>query len=172
MSEALLEKESVKRSFTDAPESAGVGLPEWYAEARGAAWDEFLGLPMPVRTDEEWRFADLKKLDFDAFVDASEVDDATAADLITRSTALQENAGRIVFANERLIADPLLAEEFAEKGVIFKPLSKALEENEDLVSLAFMREPAQLGGAKFAALHRAPQATLHPRRASIERQRR
>ena len=100
---------------------------------------------MPVRTDEEWRFADIKKLDFDAFADAARVDEATAADLITRSVALEENAGRIVFANDRLIADPMLAEEFAEKGVIFKPLSQALVENEDLVSLAFMREPAQLG---------------------------
>lgn len=110
---------------------------------------------MPVRTDEEWRFADLKRLVFDHYVDAGEVGESVRADLLTRSTALAENAGRIVFANDRLIADPLLAEEFAAKGVIFKPLSQALVENGDLVHAAFMREPAKLGAAKFAALHRS-----------------
>ncbi len=156
VSEVLLDPDTVvRRSFFDGPEEVAASLPAWYREARAEAWAEFLGLPMPVRTDEEWRFADLKRLDFGAYADAPEVGAAVAADLITRSVALEENAGRIVFANDRLIAEPLLAEEFAAKGVIFKPLSQALEENEDLVHLAFVREPAKLGGAKFAALHRA-----------------
>jgi Fe-S cluster assembly protein SufD len=109
---------------------------------------------LPKRTVEEWRFADLKKLQFDDYVDAAEISSEVAADLITRSVALEENAGRIVFANDRLIADPMLDEEFAAKGVIFKPLSQALIDHEDLVSAAFMREDAKLGGKKFAALHR------------------
>lgn len=155
MSDTLLESGVVKKSFSDMPDPSGTDLPDWWAEARGKSWEEFQSLPMPARTHEEWRFGDLKKLQFDAYVDAAEVDTTTGADLITRSVALEENAGRIVFANDRLIADPLLEQELADKGVVFKPLSQALVENEDLVHLAFMREPVKLGGAKFAALHRA-----------------
>ncbi len=145
----------MKKSFSDAPEAPSGDLPDWYKAARAEAWTEFGALPMPSRTDEEWRFADLKKLQFDAYIDAPEIDESVAADLITRSVALEENAGRIVFANDRLIAAPLLDEALAAKGVIFKPLSQALVEHEDLVSAAFMREEAKLGGKKFAALHRA-----------------
>jgi Fe-S cluster assembly protein SufD len=145
----------VKKSFSDAPEAPTAELPDWYQAARSEAWVEFGTLSMPKRTDEEWRFADLRKLQFDHYVDGGEIGSEVAADLLTRSVALEENAGRIIFANERLIADPLLDEEFAAQGVIFKPLSQALVDHEDLVSAAFMREEAKLGGKKFAALHRA-----------------
>ena len=155
MTEALLEGKSVKRSFFDALEGVDGHLPHWYTEARTAAWKEYEGTPWPQRNHEAWRFADLKKLAFDDVVDAAEVGEAEGADLIPRSVALEENAGRIIFANDRLIADPLLDAEFAQKGVIFKPLSQALVEDTDLVRLSFMQQPARLGSAKFAALHRA-----------------
>jgi len=156
VSEALLDPEiAVASSFSDTPEPVAPGLPGWYAESRVAAWDEFLSLPMPRRTDQTWRFADLKRLDFDSYHDAPEVDEAIAADLLTRSSALAESCGRIVFANDRLIAEPMLDAELAALGVIFKPLSQALLEDAELVRAAFMREPARLGSAKFAALHRA-----------------
>ncbi|MCP4846661.1 MAG: Fe-S cluster assembly protein SufD [Verrucomicrobiaceae bacterium] len=152
MSEALLEEKSVKRSFFDDPEGVDKNLPDWYTEARAAAWREYNEAPWPKRTHEAWRFADLKKLAFDDIVDAVETD---GAELITRSTALEENAGRIILANDRLIADPLLDAELEEKGVIFKPLSRALVEDADLIRLSFMQEPARLGSSKFSALHRA-----------------
>ena len=152
VSEALLEEKSVKRSFFDDPEGVDKNLPDWYTEARAAAWREYNEAPWPKRTHEAWRFADLKKLAFDDIVDAVETD---GAELITRSTALEENAGRIILANDRLIADPLLDAELEEKGVIFKPLSRALVEDADLIRLSFMQEPARLGSAKFSALHRA-----------------
>jgi Fe-S cluster assembly protein SufD len=155
VAEALLEKKSVKRSFFDAPAGVDGHLPDWYSEVRTAAWNEYEQAPWPKRTHEAWRFADLKKLAFDDIVDAGEVGETEGGDLITRSVALEENAGRIIFANDRLIADPLLDAEFAQKGVIFKPLSQALVEDTDLVKLSFMQEPARLGSAKFAALHRA-----------------
>ncbi len=145
----------MKRSFFDAPESADGNFPDWYTEARQAAWKDYEEAPWPKRTHEAWRFADLKKLAFDDVLDAGEVGEEDGAELITRSTALKENAGRIILANDRLIADPLLDAEFAQKGVIFKPLSQALIEDADLVRLSFMQQPTRLGSAKFAALHRA-----------------
>ena len=157
MSEALLEEKSVKRSFFDTPGPVDGNFPDWYTEAREAAWREYEEAPWPKRTHEAWRFADLKKLAFDEIVDPGEVGEADGAELITRSRALEESAGRIILANDQLIADPLLDAELEQKGVIFKPLSRALVEDADLVRLSFMQEPARLGSAKFTALHRARQ---------------
>ena len=117
MSEALLEEKSVKRSFFEAPEFIGGHLPDWYTEARTAAWKEYEELPWPKRTHEAWRFSDLKKLAFDDILDASEVADTEGTELITRSVALGENAGRIILANDRLIADPLLDADRAREPV-------------------------------------------------------
>ncbi len=48
-----------------------------------------------------------------------------------------------------------LPESLRRAGVIFQPLERALIEHEDLVRKHFMTQPAVLGSAKFAALHRA-----------------
>nr|MBA3643380.1 hypothetical protein [Chloroflexia bacterium] len=39
--------------------------PAWVLEARLAAWDIYEALPMPKRTDEEWRRTDLRALKLD-----------------------------------------------------------------------------------------------------------
>src|SRR5690348_4071770 len=36
--------------------------PEWMRERRLAAWRAYQAMPMPVRTDEEWRRTDLSRL--------------------------------------------------------------------------------------------------------------
>src|SRR5918992_426044 len=41
------------------------GEPDWVREARLAAWDTYERLPMPKRTDEEWRRTDLLALKLD-----------------------------------------------------------------------------------------------------------
>ena len=35
---------------------------DWFKKAQAAAWERYLELPLPVRTDEKWRFANLKRL--------------------------------------------------------------------------------------------------------------
>src|SRR5690606_31750099 len=42
-------------------------LPAWWLEARKAAWNQFLALPLPASTDERWRFSNLKGISFDGF---------------------------------------------------------------------------------------------------------
>ncbi|HET8522380.1 MAG TPA: Fe-S cluster assembly protein SufD, partial [Thermomicrobiales bacterium] len=39
--------------------------PDWVREARLAAWETYEQLPMPSRTDEEWRRTDLRRLKLD-----------------------------------------------------------------------------------------------------------
>jgi len=54
-----------------------------------------------------------------------------------------------------LLERDALPESLRRAGVIFQPLERALIEHEDLVRKHFMAQPAALGSAKFAALHRA-----------------
>ncbi len=41
---------------------ANSNLPEWYRALRDESWDRFAALPAPTRTNQSWRFADLKHL--------------------------------------------------------------------------------------------------------------
>ena len=41
--------------------------PDWVREARLAAWETYESLPMPTRSDEEWRRTDLRRLKLDRF---------------------------------------------------------------------------------------------------------
>ena len=49
-----------------APESSS-SFPVWFADLQKQAWQEFQDLPMPTRKDENWRFGNLKKLEFSQF---------------------------------------------------------------------------------------------------------
>ena len=145
--------ETSQGTFTAQPSWNHSTTPTWFARAQEEAWQQFLDTPMPKRTDEEWRFADLKKLDLDGYEVPAPVDENVAADLITRTSTLENNSAKLVFANDELIADPLLAPELAEQGVICKPLAQAIEEDGELVQKYFMNRDARLGSAKFVALH-------------------
>ena len=124
--------------------------PAWFHEEQRKAWDLFLELPSPGRTDEPWRFANLKATDLGPFNAAGSVQDATA--LVARSTGWEEVAGKLVFGN-----DVLLHSEAAglPPGVIFLPLEQAARDHEELIRGNFMTSEPRLGSRKFAALHRA-----------------
>jgi len=150
MNTAILESEEVLTTTTHAAPilSAGPVSPE-----QAEAWEKFTALPMPVRTNEEWRFANVKDLDLSAYVQAQPVDDATRDELLTRSTGLAAVAGRMIFANDQLLAQETLADSLRQRGVIWLPLEQAAAEHPELFRKHFMREEAILGGQKFAALH-------------------
>ncbi len=129
-----------------APQS---GLPEWFVSLQSKAWETFQATPMPTRRDENWRFAKLKQLDFDAFVPATPL--ANPESLISRSNELESSATKFIFANEQLIS----AGGDLPEGVICLPLVEALKQHGDLVRDHFMKQETKLGSAKFAALHAA-----------------
>ncbi|HSI14314.1 MAG TPA: Fe-S cluster assembly protein SufD [Chthoniobacter sp.] len=149
MSTALLEEE-----MTDTPAasarllSAGPAAP-----GQEAAWEQFTKIPMPTRTDERWRFANVKDLDLSPYTPPQVIDEATREDLLARSRGLASAAGRMVFANDQLLSREVLSESLSQLGVIWLPLEQALVEHPDLLQQYFMREEAILGGQKFAALH-------------------
>ncbi|MDR3403808.1 MAG: Fe-S cluster assembly protein SufD [Chthoniobacter sp.] len=149
MSTALLEEDMTETSAAPARLlSAGPAAP-----GQEAAWEQFTKLPWPTRTDERWRFANVKDLDLGAYTLPQPIDDATREDLLARSRGVETSAGRMVFANDQLLSREIYSDKLSQLGVVWLPLEQALNEHPDLVQQYFMREEAILGGQKFAALH-------------------
>ena len=87
-------------------------------DAHAVAWEKFRSLPMPARNDEHWRFSNVKALDLAPFTAPLPVDDTVREDVLARSTALAGAAGRMVFANDQLLARDVLADTLRQKGVL------------------------------------------------------
>ncbi|MGI9113537.1 MAG: Fe-S cluster assembly protein SufD [Chthoniobacterales bacterium] len=130
-------------------------LPAWFIEQQRAGWAEFSKLPMPARKDQAWRFSNVDALKLDGYVRAPQLDEATRGELLDQSSGLAQSAARLVFADEQLVERDVIRESLRDRGVIFQPMERAIIEHEELVRQYFMAEPATLGSAKFAALHRA-----------------
>ncbi|MEP6673061.1 MAG: Fe-S cluster assembly protein SufD [Chthoniobacter sp.] len=149
MSTALLEEDMTETPAAPARLlSAGPAAP-----GQEPAWEQFTKIPWPTRTDEHWRFANVKDLDLGAYTLPQPIDDATREDLLARSRGIESSAGRMVFANDQLLSREAYSEQLNQLGVVWLPLEQALVEHPDLVQQYFMREEAILGGQKFAALH-------------------
>lgn len=127
-------------------------LPSWYREFRSAAWDRFGATPVPTRTNQAWRFADLKHLRFERFEPAAAVTDASAADLIARAVAERPSSfsAHFVYANNRLLHAETSR---LPEGAICLPIGEAIAHHGDLIRPRFLRHDDTLGGEKFAALH-------------------
>jgi len=147
MTPAVLEIESATNTFARLLDAGPA------TDAQRDAWEKFQSLPQPARTDEAWRFSNLKALDLARFTTAQPLDDATRDDLLARSAGLDAAAGRLIFGNDTLLSREVFADTLRQRGVLWLPLDEALRDHADLVRSRFMREDAILGGQKFAALH-------------------
>lgn len=137
--------------FAEQPlQSLEADLPEWYLQMQSESWDRFLELPDPTRKDEDWRFADLKKVRFTGLATAPEV--TNPEELIERAVSrrMDEIAAHFIFANNRLIHSEVVD---LPEGLICLPINEALAKHGDLVREHFLQEEKHLGGEKFAALH-------------------
>jgi len=124
-------------------------LPEWLETRQQAAKQRYEETPKPKRGDEQWRFANIKQLNFENLSgEAGEVDQA---DLIKRSTGLDQTVAKFVFLNDEVIS----AESSVPEGVICLPLAEAFTKHPELVEKHFMQRETLLGSAKYAALHEA-----------------
>ena len=123
-------------------------LPAWWLEAKKAAWNQFLALPMPTRQNETWRFSNISTLNIDGFTIAEGSAKAPALPDFPRSAELS-------FVNGAAQTSPALSPELAKKGVIFCALEEALQKHGDLVRRFFQKHPTRLGSEKFTALNTA-----------------
>jgi Fe-S cluster assembly protein SufD len=127
-------------------------LPAWWLERKKAAYERFVSLPMPKRTDEGWRFSNLTGITLEGFkLPTSAVDYKKT----THSDVGVAGAGTLLFANNRLAMQEPLGAEVANRGVIFETLQNALLRHGDLVRSHLLAQPSKLGSDKFAALHEA-----------------
>lgn len=137
-------------TLMEKPVAAPSAWPAWFQAEQSAALAEYEKLPVPVRKDEPWRFANLKALDLSAFVDSPPV--ASEGRLINASTGLAETAAKLVLGNNSLLHRDAAA---LPKGVILETLESAAANHAELFKKYFMAQPVELGSRKYAALHKA-----------------
>ena len=129
--------------------------PQWWKDAKNEAFEAFLKLPMPGRKTEAWRFANTKGLELEPYSFGALRSISDAADIVAQSSFLPTFAGRFVFADDQTLRADRVSPELAAKGVIWAPLREAVAKHGDLLKDYFMKQEADLGSAKFAALHHA-----------------
>jgi Fe-S cluster assembly protein SufD len=129
-------------------------FPDWFRDQQRTAWKQFEALPQPTRKDQAWRFANVNLLDLTPFKYGGTLGDEERAAILEPSRGLDEVAGRMIFAGDQLIEREVVSDQLKKRGVIFQSLERAMVEHPDLFRKHFMSQPAILGSARFAALHR------------------
>jgi Fe-S cluster assembly protein SufD len=153
--EEVTQSPAVNSTILSAPQKDARALPPWFRQQREQGWREFSTTRDPTRKDQAWRFSNVDALDLSPYRFGNAPADDEQAEILERSAAINRKSGRLIFANDHLLERDALPESLRQAGVIFQPLERALIEHEDLVRRHFMAQPAALGSAKFAALHRA-----------------
>jgi Fe-S cluster assembly protein SufD len=123
------------------------GEPEWLRARRREALAIYERLPLPSRSDEEWRRTSLKGLDLGAFEAIEPASGSPPGDPIEDTAAVLRQRGS---EPGHVELDP----ELAAKGVVFMPISQAAKEHPDLVRRHLFTE-VKADRDKFAALHAA-----------------
>jgi Fe-S cluster assembly protein SufD len=130
-------------------------VPSWFRDQQRAAWKEFESLPNPTRKDQAWRFANVGLLDLSPFKYSGALTGNQRAAILGQSRGLEKVAGRMIFAGDQLLERDVVSDQLKKRGVIFQSLERAMVEHGELFRKHFMSQPATLGSAKFAALHKA-----------------
>jgi Fe-S cluster assembly protein SufD len=130
-------------------------FPSWFQEQQRSAWTTFESLPAPARKDQPWRFASVNLLDLSPYRKPQSLGPSERDDILNQSTPIENASMRLVFADNQLLEPVAVPIDLQKRGVIIKPLDQAVREHPDLVRKHFMAQPAVLGSAKYAALHRA-----------------
>src|ERR687893_2284764 len=133
-------------------------------DARMRAWELYETLPMPARSDEEWRRTDLRGLKLDRLRPAAGVEvpgiapeqalEEAGVEDAAAQIALGPNAGVIVQRDAATILTTL-DPDVASKGVIFTDLATAYREHPELAERYFMTQAVQPSLGKLQALHAA-----------------
>ena len=130
--------------------------PDWMRRWRLAAFDTYERMPLPARTEEEWRRTDLSKLKLDGYLPFA----ANGRGLVglpddLRPTA--DSAGRAGLLVQHNSTNTVreLRDDLRANGVIVADMDTAVLEHGDLVRRYFMTEAIPTTYNKFTALHGA-----------------
>jgi Fe-S cluster assembly protein SufD len=127
--------------------------PDWMRERRLGAWRAYQAIPMPARTDEEWRRTDLSRLRLDEIEPFAEESDGQGT-LVPPAERSERFAGFLGFRDARRV-EYTFDKKLAASGVIFTDLATAVHEHPNLVREYFMTRCVPPEDSKFAALHGA-----------------
>src|SRR5579863_2895431 len=127
--------------------------PEWLRERRLAAWRAYEAMPMPGRTDEEWRRTDLSRLRLGE-VRPFPQEGTTGESLVPATERKESYAGFVGISNGQPV-EQRLSDALKAQGVIFTDMTTAAREHGELVRRYFMTEVVPATDSKFAALHGA-----------------
>ncbi len=126
-------------------------LPKWWLDLKREAWNRFIALLLPRRTDEFWRFSNTAGVQLDGYA-------GSAPEVSRRGHCPSAPRGAPPSWPSPITAPsslrPLPAD-LAAHGVIFTSLEDALVKHADLVRRYFQAQAANLGADKFAALNAA-----------------
>lgn len=135
------------------------GEPVWVRELRLKAWDTYEAIPMPKRTDEEWRRTDIRRMPIDDVVPFTELQqqvdarDKLPSSVLSAVSADEAESGLNVQIDSSTVYTTVESS-VTDQGVIFTDLTTAIEQHPDLVSKYFQNAvPAD--DNKFAALNSA-----------------
>lgn len=137
------------------------GEPDWLREKRVEAWAAFEQIPMPKRTDEEWRRTDIRLLPIDEVAPFAETVGrlSSRAELPAAVAAEVEAAGEVSGVVVQRDSSTIYFEvdqALAGQGVVFADLETAVREHPELLRKYFMSdETVPVTDNKFAALHGA-----------------
>ncbi len=143
---------SLKGEWVSEPPRRDTGhvLPDWYQQIQADSWHSFLETPEPTRKDQDWRFADLKKIRFERITPVGSSIEQGAIVKRFRSNRVESSIGHCLFVNGEVVDS-----DFSKlpEGVICLEINEALATHSDLVKEHFMQDPVRLGSEKFATLH-------------------
>jgi len=134
--------------------------PDWVRAKRLEAWALYEQIPMPSRTDEDWRRTDIRRLPIDTVAPYGALE-RHAASVNELPPALIEILGDearrlgLVVQVDAAPAFATLDPALREQGVIFTDLGTAIAEVPELVQRFFMTEIVKPDANKFTALHAA-----------------
>lgn len=146
---------AARRGFTDeavAELLARRDEPEWMRQRRLDAWRIYQALPMPARTDEEWRRTDLRTLKLDEVLPFGEAR-APEGTLLPAAERDERMAGFLALYEGQRVEHRL--DDSTPRGVIFTDLATAVREHPALIERYFMTDTVKASDGKFAALHGA-----------------
>ncbi|MBN1428412.1 MAG: Fe-S cluster assembly protein SufD [Anaerolineae bacterium] len=128
--------------------------PGWLREKRLEAWRIAETLPMPTLTDEAWRRTDIRGLRWDETMHFPDSDASGSRGVpaeLTTPLIGERQGGLLVYLDGRLIHGEL-ADEPAQKGVIFGDLREVSASHPDLVRRFFDDKTIRPGEDKLAAM--------------------
>ncbi len=123
----------------------------WLRAMKNSAWNQYQSIPYPTRKTESFRFASFKRATDSGFCMNHKPQPQAIAE---RPQLINDVAGSLVLINDQVISCSISGE-LVTKGVLFMPLTMALEKHESLVRKYLEQSHRNLGADKFYALHQA-----------------